>query len=222
MSQSIWKSVDHYFNTLLINEDPALQHALQNSQDAGLPAIQVAANQGKFLHLLAQIQGAKHILEIGTLGGYSTIWLARALPPNGKLISLEINPHHADIAAQNIAAAQLADRVEIQVGAALPSLEKLFDTHGTSFDFIFIDADKQNNLYYFEWALKLAHVGTVIVVDNVVRRGEVANPDNHEPDVEGVRQLTDYLSREPRISATALQTVGEKSYDGFILARVIA
>lgn len=222
MSDTLWGIVDHYFNEHLIIEDDALQHALASSHAANLPSINVAANQGKLLQLLAQIQGATRILEVGTLGGYSTIWLARALPTQGQLVTLEVEPHHAHIAQENITYAGLAEQVSIRVGDARQSLQQLVDEQQTAFDFIFIDADKPSNTIYFKFALQLSRIGTVIIVDNVVRQGEVANPNSQDDRVLGVRQLVDELAQEKRIQATALQTVGSKGYDGIIIARVIA
>jgi predicted O-methyltransferase YrrM len=218
MSQTLWRSVDRYIGEALIESEEALEAALRESERAGLPPIAVSPAQGKFLQLLARAVNARAILEIGTLGGYSTIWLARALPSDGRLVSLEINPHYAEVARTNIARADLADRVEVCVGPALQELQKLKGP----FDLAFIDADKRNNADYFSWALKLARRGSLIVVDNVVREGEIANADAHDAGVEGVRRLFDLISAEPRVSATAIQTVGEKGYDGFALALVTA
>ncbi|MFT4020454.1 MAG: O-methyltransferase [Acinetobacter sp.] len=222
MSNALWDIVDHYFNEHLLIEDDALQHALTSSHAANLPSFNVAANQGKLLQLLAQIQGATRILEIGTLGGYSTIWLARALPAHGQLITLELEPHHARIAQDNIAYAGLTEQVSILVGNARQSLQQLVNEQQTAFDFIFIDADKPSSTIYFKFALQLSRIGTVIVFDNVVREGKVVNHDSQDDRVLGVRQLVDELAQEKRIQATALQTVGTKGYDGIIIARVIA
>ena len=221
MNQETWSAVDQYFNDALIAADPVLDAALEASDAAGLPQHNVAPNQGKLLMLLAQMQGARRILEIGTLGGYSTIWLARALLEDSKLITLEYEPKHAEIARANIARAGLADKVEIRVGAAIESLPQLAAGGAGPFDLIFIDADKRGNRDYFEWALKMSRVGTVIIVDNVARGGAVVDA-NGEESVQGVRRLTEMLANEPRVSATAIQTVGSKGYDGFILARVLA
>lgn len=221
MNQETWSAVDQYFNDALIAADPVLDAALEASDAAGLPQHNVAPNQGKLLMLLAQMQGARRILEIGTLGGYSTILLARALLEHGKLITLEYEPKHAEIARANIARAGLADKVEIRVGAAIESLPQLAAGGAGPFDLIFIDADKRGNRDYFEWALKMSRVGTVIIVDNVARGGAVVDA-NGEESVQGVRRLTEMLANEPRVSATAIQTVGSKGYDGFILARVLA
>jgi len=221
MNQETWSAVDQYFNDALIAADPVLDAALEASDAAGLPQHNVAPNQGKLLMLLAQMQGARRILEIGTLGGYSTILLARALLEHGKLITLEYEPKHAEVARANIARAGLADKVEIRVGAAIESLPQLAAGGAGPFDLIFIDADKRGNRDYFEWALKMSRVGTVIIVDNVARGGAVVDA-NGEESVQGVRRLTEMLANEPRVSATAIQTVGSKGYDGFILARVLA
>ncbi|MDX3517260.1 O-methyltransferase [Streptomyces scabiei] len=222
MSESrTWDDVDAYFTTHLAPNDEALQAALRDNEAAGLPAIDVAANQGKFLHLLALIQGARRILEIGTLGGYSTIWLARALPADGRLVSLEYSARHAEVACRNIARAGLDGLVEVRVGPALESLPKLTDENPEPFDLVFIDADKANNPHYVEWALKLTRAGSVIVVDNVVRGGRVADAGSTEPDVRGTRAAIELIAAHPRLSGTAIQTVGTKGYDGFALARVL-
>jgi predicted O-methyltransferase YrrM len=218
MTQAVWTEVDQYFADHLIEADPALEAALAASDAAGLPDIGVAPNQGKLLHLLARLRGARRILEIGTLGGYSTIWLARALPEDGRLISLEFNPGHAEVARANIASAGLAERVEVKVGAALDTLPTLQGP----FDLFFIDADKVNNAAYVEWALRLSTVGSLIIVDNVVRGGCVVDDASDDPSILGTRELFELLAAEPRLSATAIQTVGGKSYDGFALALVTA
>ena len=213
-----WKQVDAYMAQKLIAPDPALEAALQRNSEAGLPNHDVAVNQGKLLNLFAQMCGAKTVLEIGTLGGYSTIWLARALPEGGKVITLEYSAKHAGIAQQNIDAAGVADKVEIIVGAAAESLPHLQDR--APFDLIFIDADKPNNPVYLEWALKLSRKGTVIIGDNVVRNGAVTDPQSADANVIGVRRFVDMMEAEPRLDATALQTVGSKGWDGFTLAIV--
>ena len=220
MTQPTWTAVDTYFNELLIGPDSALDSAIQASSAAGLPAYAVSPTQGKLLFLLAQMQGARNILELGTLGGYSTIWLARALPPAGQLVTLEASPKHAEVARANIASAGLADRVEIRVGSALDTLPRLAAEGRAPFDLIFIDADKENNPPYFTWALKLSRPGTVIVVDNVVRDGAVADPANTDPAIQGTRRFHEMLAAEPRATATAIQTVGSKGYDGFTLILV--
>lgn len=222
MTETVWAEVDHYFTTELVGADPALEATLAASDAAGLPAINVAPNQGKLLHLLARMRGARQILEIGTLGGYSTIWLARALPEDGRLISLEYDPRHAEVARANIAGAGLADRVEVRVGAALESLPKLAAEQPEPFDLVFIDADKVNNAAYFQWGLQLSTVGSLIVVDNVVRGGSVVDGTSDDPAVVGTRRVIEAMATEPRVSATAIQTVGSKSYDGFAFALVVA
>ncbi len=218
MSQEQWTAVDGYFNGLLLESDPVLEAALRDSDAGGLPQIAVAPNQGKLLNLLVRIHGARKILEIGTLGGYSTIWLGRALPSDGRLITLEYSPKHAKVATANIARAGLGDKVEVRVGAALdilPSLES-----EAPFDLIFIDADKPNNPGYFAWAVKLSRPGTLIIMDNVVRSGGVIDADSTDPGVMGVRQFTSDVAAEKRVTATALQTVGAKGYDGLMLMLV--
>jgi predicted O-methyltransferase YrrM len=215
-----WRAVDDYLVDRLIPPDPALAAALAASDAAGLPAIQVAANQGMLLLLLARIAGARRILEIGTLGGYSTIWLARALPDGGRLISLEAVPAHAEVARANLDRAGLADVVDVRVGLAADTLRKLADEAGDPFDFVFIDADKEGYPEYLEWTLRLSHPGTVIVADNVIRDGAVAEPAADDPRVVGVRRFLDELGRLPNLEATAVQTVGSKGYDGFAIARV--
>ncbi|WBO66609.1 O-methyltransferase [Streptomyces camelliae] len=218
----VWDDVDDYFISQLTPDDEALQAALRENDAAGLPPIGVTATQGKFLHLLAQVQGARHVLEIGTLGGYSTIWLARALPEDGRLVSLEYNPKHAEVAVRNIARAGLDKIVEVRVGPALESLPKLADDNPPPFDLVFIDADKANNAHYVEWALRLTSAGSLIVLDNVVRGGRVVDADSTEPDVVGTRAAIELIATHPRLDGTALQTVGSKGYDGFALARVLA
>ncbi|MCA8235317.1 O-methyltransferase [Burkholderia cenocepacia] len=220
MNQDRWNQVDAYFSATLVPSDAVLDAALAASDAAGLPAINVAPNQGKLLQLLATIRGARRILEVGTLGGYSTIWLARALPPGGSLVTLELNPAHAKVATENIARAGFAQVVSVVVGSAKDSLARLIDTGEAPFDFIFIDADKDNNAVYLDAALKLSRPGTVIVVDNVVRNGRVADPDNREPDVVGVRDGFARLMAEPNLTTTAVQTVGQKGWDGFSISIV--
>jgi predicted O-methyltransferase YrrM len=220
MTQEQWSQVDEYIVKLLVPSDEALDAALAASTEAGLPAINVAPNQGKFLSLLARIQGAKNILEIGTLGGYSTIWLARALPADGQLVTLEREPKHAEVARRNLAQARLGELVSIRIGPALETLPKLASEGLPPFDFVFIDADKQSIPEYFEWALKLTRVGSVIVIDNVVRKGAVIDAATTDPNVQGVRRLNELLAKTPRVSATTVQTVGSKGYDGFALIRV--
>jgi predicted O-methyltransferase YrrM len=213
-------AVDSYFAKTLIGSDPTLEDTLAANSAAGLPSIDVSAMQGKLLHLLARMSGARNVLEIGSLGGYSTIWLARALPDGGRLITLEISPKNAEVARRNILRADLASKVEIRIGPALGTLPKIEAEGLGPFDFVFIDADKINNAAYLEWALRLSRPGTAIVVDNVVRQGEVAEAASGDPDVIGVRRMFDLMAREPGLSATAIQTVGAKGWDGFALAIV--
>lgn len=214
-----WAAVDRYITDQLVPSDAALDAALASSAANGLPAINVAPNQGKLLHVLARSIGAKRILEIGTLGGYSTIFLARALPPGGKLITLEYERKHADVARANIERAGLSHLVDIRLGKAIDSLPKIAAESGAPFDFVFIDADKPGNADYFAWALKLARVGTMIVVDNVVRKGDVIDAAG-DANVQGARRVIEAMGKEPRVSATAVQTVGTKGYDGFAIAVV--
>jgi predicted O-methyltransferase YrrM len=220
IESDLWTSVDQYLTEILVPKDASLESALAANAAAGLPSIDVSPTQGKFLHLLARIQGAMRILEIGTLGGYSTIWLARALPPLGTLISLEFSPKHAAVAKENIAQAGLASIVEIRIGPAADSLAQLHAENPQPFDLIFIDADKPSNPTYLEWAIKLSRKGTLIVVDNVIRDGEIANASSTDPAITGTRAMFEMLSANPRLCATALQTVGSKGYDGFALALV--
>jgi predicted O-methyltransferase YrrM len=220
MSQEIWSAVDAYFSERLVATDAALENALSTSTQAGLPAYNVASNQGKLLQLLAQMQGARKILEIGTLGGYSAIWLARALPEEGRLISLEANADYAEVAKSNIAFAGLSHKVEVRVGKAIETLPLLLQENAGPFDMIFIDADKPNNPTYLEWSLKLSRPGTIIIGDNVVRMGAVVDGKSDDKNVIGVRRFIDLIAENPRLSATAIQTVGSKGYDGFSLAIV--
>ncbi|MEH2410565.1 O-methyltransferase [Nostoc sp.] len=220
MTQEQWTAVDRYFTDLLVPPDPALDAALQTSAAAGLPPHNVSPNQGKLLLLLAQIQRARTILEIGTLGGYSTIWLARALPSDGRLITLEANPKHAEVARANIAHAGLSDIVDLRLGQALSTLPQIAAEGNSPFDLIFIDADKPNNPHYFAWALKLSRRGSLIIADNVVRNGAVIDQSSNDPSVQGVRRFNELLASETRVSATAIQTVGSKGYDGFAIAIV--
>jgi predicted O-methyltransferase YrrM len=218
-AQATWAAVDDYITGLIVPADPALDAAQEASRAADLPAISVSSAQGKFLHLLARIQGARRILEVGTLGGYSTIWMARALPPDGRLVTLEFDPKHADVARANIARAGLSDRVDLRVGRAIDALPGL--AKDEPFDLVFIDADKPGTTDYFNWALKLSRRGTVIVVDNVVREGKVATtPEDADENVQGMRKFMAALAAERRVSATAIQTVGTKGYDGFAIAIV--
>ncbi|CAB3762118.1 O-methyltransferase [Paraburkholderia humisilvae] len=215
-----WSAVDEYIESRLVPPDPVLDHALAANAAAGLPAYDVAPNQGKLLYLFARMIGARRVLEIGTLGGYSTIWLARALPEGGKVVTLEANAVHARVAQSNIDHAGLTHAVDLRIGPALESLPAL--TAQAPFDLIFIDADKPNNPSYLEWALKLSRPGTVIIGDNVVRAGEVVNAASADPNVQGVRRFFDMIAHEPRLTATALQTVGVKGWDGFAIAVVDA
>jgi len=218
VTSDTWSAVDRFVVDTLSHSDPVLDAAQRAADTAGLPAISVSAAQGKFLHLLARIRGARRILEIGTLAGYSTIWLARALPPGGQLITLEYDPRHADVARANIARAGLADRVELRVGRAIEALPGL--VVDDPFDLIFIDADKPSTPDYFRWALKLSRPGTVIVVDNVVRDGRVVDA-NGDGDVQGMRRFLEAAANEARVEGTVLQTVGVKGYDGFALLLVV-
>jgi predicted O-methyltransferase YrrM len=220
MTQERWTAVDRYITDLLVGPDPALDAALASSAAAGLPPIQVSPNQGKLLMLLAQLQGARNILEIGTLGGYSTIWLGRGLSQGGRLITLEADPKHAELARGNIARAGLADAVEIILGRAMDTLPQLAARGRGPFDLIFIDADKPNLPDYFTWSLKLSRPGSLIIIDNVIRHGAVIDAANTAPDVLGVRRMNEMMAAEKRVTATAIQTVGSKGYDGFAIVRV--
>ena len=215
-----WTEVDRYFADLFVPSDPALDAALEATQAAGLPPISVPPSQGKLLMLLARAVGAHTILEIGTLGGYSTIWLARALAPGGRMITLEVDPTRGEIARANVARAGLADRVEVRVGRALDSLPTL--AADGPFDLVFIDADSMNLVEYFQWALKLSRRGTLILVDNVVRGGSIVNAEVCKPTIEAIRRFYDHVAAEPKASMTAIQTVGCKGYDGFAIALVTA
>ena len=211
-----WSKVDSYFADLLAPSDQALSAALRENETHGLPAHDVSATQGKLLALFVQMIGAKRVLEVGTLGAYSTIWMARSLAPGGKITTIEFNPHHAEVARRNIAGAGLTEVIDLYVGAAL----EVMPTLEPPFDLIFIDADKPNNPHYLREALRLARPGTVIIGDNVVRGGAVADPDSDDPNVQGVREFLGLIAQEPRLDATAIQTVGEKGWDGFCLAVV--
>ncbi|MEO7965668.1 MAG: O-methyltransferase [Gemmatimonadaceae bacterium] len=216
----IWNTVESYLNSHLIPVDPVLDAALADATVAGLPPISVTAAEGRFLNLLVRMRGARRILEIGTLGGYSTIWMARALPADGILVTLEISDHHASVARRNIERAKLTARVDVRVAPALESLAALQAEGGDCFDLVFIDADKENSTSYFEAALQLTKRGSVIIVDNVVRDGEVVNEESTSTSAQGIRQLLEMLRSEGRVEATALQTVGSKGYDGFLLSVV--
>ncbi|RZQ59718.1 O-methyltransferase [Amycolatopsis suaedae] len=218
MNQATWNSVDSYFEDTVVRSDAALEKALVASAEAGLPDIAVTGSQGKLLNLLARMIGARSVLEVGTLGGYSTIWLARALPPDGRLVTLEYEPKHAEVARRNVDAAGVGELVDIRVGAALDTLPGLEGP----FDLAFIDADKVNNPEYFRQALRMSRPGGVIVVDNTVRGGAVADEDSTDPSVRGTRELHDVIAAEPRVDATALQTVGGKGYDGLTIALVVS
>jgi predicted O-methyltransferase YrrM len=220
MNEDQWTEVDQYFSESLLPNDPILESALEASVTAGLPAISVSPSQGKLLQMLAQIVGARSILEIGTLGGYSTIWMARGLRAGGHLITLEVDPKHADVARANISRAGLQDVVELRIGNAVEILPQLSAERRGPFDLVFIDADKPNIPVYFEWALRLSRPGTLIIVDNVVRSGAVIDADSTDPSVQGVRRFVELLGAESRASGTAIQTVGIKGYDGFAIVLV--
>ena len=220
MAEDQWVAVEQYFSKSLLLNDSTLESALATSEKAGLPAISVSPTQGKLLQMLAQMLGARAILEIGTLGGYSTIWLARGMSPGGHLITLEVDPSHAAVAQRNLSSAGLQEVVEVKVGNALETLPRLAADRRGPFDLIFIDADKQNIPAYFEWALKLSRPGTVIVVDNVVRDGAVIDADSSDESVQGVRRFIEQVAANRRVSGTAIQTVGIKGYDGFAIVRV--
>lgn len=213
-----WQAVDDYIADKLLGADDVLAATLSNNEKQGLPPIDVSAAQGKMLFLLAQIAGANRILEVGTLGGYSTIWLARALPDDGRLVTLELEPHHARVARENLERAGVSDKVDIRIGSAADSLAAM--AMGDPFDFVFIDADKQSNAHYIAEAIRLGRSGTTIVVDNVVREGGVLEANSDDERIVGTRALFDMLSADPRLDATAVQTVGAKKWDGFVLARV--
>jgi predicted O-methyltransferase YrrM len=221
MSHTRWTAVDRYITDLLVPPDPALDGALAASAAAGLPPIAVSPPQGKLLHLLARVHGAQSVLELGTLGAYSTIWLARALPADGRLLTLESDPRYAEVARQNIERACLQERVELHVGAALDTLPQIAAEGRGPFDLVFIDADKQNTPDYFTWALRLTRPGSVIVTDNVIRDGAVIDPEPEDPRIAGMRRFHELLAAESRVSATIIQTVGSKGYDGFAVALVL-
>ena len=220
MTQERWTEVDRYLAESLVRADPSLDAAIKASRASGLPSWDVSPTQGKLLYLIARLGGARSILEIGTLGGYSTIWLAKALPPGGQLISLEVEPKYAEVARSNVCHAGFSDMVEVRVGAALDTLPALANDGQRPFDVVFIDADKENIPRYFEWAITLSRVGSVIVVDNVIRDGKVMDAATTDPSVQGVRRLNELISADHRVSATAIQTVGVKGYDGFAIALV--
>jgi predicted O-methyltransferase YrrM len=220
MTENLWTSVDQYFSEMLLGIDPILESALQASLSAGLPAISVSPNQGKLLEMLARIVGARSILEIGTLGGYSTIWLARGMAAGGHLITLEVDPKHAEVARSNFERAGLHSVVELRVGNALETLPQLHSERPAPFDFVFIDADKKNIPAYFDWALKLSRPGALIVVDNVVRDGAVIDAESTDESVQGVRRFIESLAADAGASGTVMQTVGIKGYDGFAIVLV--
>jgi predicted O-methyltransferase YrrM len=220
--REVWAAVDRYLGDLLKLDDPVLDAALHASVAAGLPEIQVSALQGRLLHMIAQVHGARRILEIGTLGGYSTIWLARALPPDGRLISLELEPRHAEVARANVERAHLSDRVEVRVGPAVDSLAKLHAEYSAPFDLIFIDADKESYPEYLTWALRLSRAGTLIIADNVIRNGTIVEPLHPDPRVQAIRRFWEQLAAEARLTTAPIQLVGSKGYDGWAIARVTA
>ncbi|HEV3418959.1 MAG TPA: O-methyltransferase [Candidatus Acidoferrum sp.] len=220
MTQEVWEAVDKYFDKMLIPHDSTLDDALAAAAAAKLPAIQVSSVQGKLLQLLARIMGARNILEIGTLGGYSTIWMARALPEGGRIITLEADPKHAEVARKNFARAGVESKVELRLGKALDTLPKVAADGLGPFDMFFIDANKSNMPEYFEWSLKLARTGSVIIADNVVREGAVLDPKSTDDDIQGIRRFLEMVGKEKRVSGTALQTVSTKNYDGFALVLV--
>jgi predicted O-methyltransferase YrrM len=222
MNAPLWTEVDSYLAHLLIQPDEALDAALESSAQSGLPPIAVSPNLGKLLHLLARAMNARSVLEIGTLGGYSTIWLARALPSEGRIVTLEIDRRHAEVARANFVRAGVADRIDLRLGPALETLPQLAAENRGPFDLIFIDADKSNIPAYFTWALKLARRGSAIIVDNVIRDGAVIDAASQDDSVQGVRRFNEMLAAEPLVSATAIQTVGCKGYDGFALALVVS
>jgi predicted O-methyltransferase YrrM len=222
MTQELWTFVDKYITETLIPSDAVLDSAVRASEEAGLPAIQVSPAQGKLLHLLAKSIGARNVLEIGTLGGYSTIWMARALPSGGRVITLEADPKHAEVSRSNFSRAGLSEVIELRLGPALDSLPKLATEKPAPFDFIFIDANKSTMDDYFDWALKFSHPGTMIIADNVIRDGGVIDAASTNADIQGVRRFNRRIAAEPRVSATEIQTVGSKGYDGFALVLVLS
>lgn len=217
MDEALWGRVDDYIAAKLVKAEAAFEAALAANAAAGLPAIDVSAAQGKFLSLMVRATGAKRVLELGTLGGYSTIWMAKALPADGRLVTLEYDPNHAEVARRNIEAAGVGEKVTIHVGAAVETLPLVAAQNPGPFDFIFIDADKPNNPAYLDWAVKLSRPGTVIILDNVIRDGKVLDPDDPDPRIIGTRAAYDVLATHPRLTATALQTVGSKGWDGFAM-----
>jgi predicted O-methyltransferase YrrM len=218
VSQELWTDVERYIDGLLIPSDPVLEAAVAASEAAGLPAIAVTPGQGKLLYLLARVQRARRILEIGTLAGYSTLWMARALPAEGCIVTLEADPKHCEVAQANLARADVAPLIDLRLGRALDTLPELAAEGLEPFDMVFIDADKENTEASFRWALRLSRAGAVIVVDNVIREGEVADPDSSDPRVQGIQRFNEAIAADPRVEATTMQTVGSKGYDGFTLA----
>jgi predicted O-methyltransferase YrrM len=220
MDQEMFEKVDHYISQLLAPEDEVLQQTIKSLDEAGMPQISITANQGKFLQIIAMMNGAKKILELGTLGGYSTIWMARALPADGKIVTVEFDPHHASVARKNIENAGLLAKVDLRVGKASEVMQQLKEAGETNFDLIFIDADKPPYKEYFEAALDLARAGAVIICDNVIREGKVLDENSSDDRVAGVRRLNQMLSENTKVTATILQTVGAKEYDGMAIAFV--
>jgi predicted O-methyltransferase YrrM len=218
--QETWAAVDRYFGERLAPHDEALAACIDVNRKAGLPSIDVPALMGKFLDLMVRISGARNVLEIGTLGAYSTIWMARALPAGGQVITLEIDPHHAEIARKNLARAGVLERVEITVGPAVDAMKALYEGAAPPFDLVFIDADKKSIPEYLDWSIKLSRPGTIIIVDNVVRDGKVLDDASTDADIQGVRRMTEMMASNPRLSATAIPTVGARGYDGFAMAVV--
>ena len=221
MAEDVWAAVDRYYTDAIVQPSHALEAALKDSAEAGLPPISVSPLQGKLLHIFAKILGAKRVLEVGTLGGYSTIWLASALPRDGKLVSLELERKHAEVARKNIERAGLGKLVEIRLGKAIETMPALFSDDEGPFDLIFLDADKKGNPDYFRWAVKLSRKGSLIIIDNVVRDGAVIDEKSKDENVKGVRMLNKVIAAEKRVAATAIQTVGSKGYDGFTVALVL-
>ncbi|PRB00590.1 methyltransferase [Chryseobacterium sp. MYb7] len=220
MNQQLFEKVDHYISNLVAPEDHFLQETIQSLDDASMPQISITPTQGKFLQVMMRMCKAKRVLELGTLGAYSTIWMARAIPADGKVITIEYDPHHADIASRNIAKAGLSDQIDLRVGKAMDLLKELIAKNEEAFDFIFIDADKPPYTEYFELALKLSHSGTVIVCDNIIREGKVLDENTSDERVKGVQRFNKMLASNPKVTATIMQTVGAKEYDGMSIAVV--
>ena len=220
-AKEIWKKVDEYFTDALIASGDGFTAAMEANRRADLPAIDVTALQGKFLEILVRVTGSHRVLEIGTLGGYSTLWLASALPENGVVVTLELEPRHAEVAMRNLKSAGLANKVDLHIGPAAEALKTLAQEHTAPFDFIFIDADKASYSEYLQWSMKLSRPGTLIAADNVVRDGKVIDPESPDPHIQGVRRFTEMVAAEPRLSTTVLQTVGTKGYDGFAISLVL-